>query len=622
MPSVTFWQNRYGIGAFFDLFWVQIKITPKMKYTFSSFALLALATVFFAWTTPPSDAWQQKVDATLLVKAKSQAQVDFVVLFAAKPDLSAARSLSTKTEKGAFVYQSLRASAEQSQAATRLWLRERSVKHQSFYLVNAIHTKGGLDLIQALAERSEVRQLIANPSVQLDLPEQQNVADYRSPEDVEWGIAQMGADQVWNMGYRGEGVTVAGEDTGYEWRHPALINAYRGWDGSTATHDYHWHDAIHFISPLHGDPAPDPSLNPCGVNSLEPCDDNNHGTHTMGTMIGEDGNNQIGVAPDAKWMACRNMERGYGSPTTYIECFEFFLAPTDLQGENPRPEMAPHVINNSWSCPEIEGCNASNWNLMDEAVNNLKAAGIVVVVSAGNSGPGCESVSTPAAMLENSFTVGATNSSDGIAGFSSRGPVTADGSGRAKPDISAPGVAVRSAVRNGNYSSFNGTSMAGPHVAGLVALLISANPNLAGQVDLIEDIIKSSAVPRTTTQECGGIPGSEIPNNTFGYGRIDAVAAIEAALTVTSTAPQPTELVRVAVAPNPFSETTTLTLEGLTGPTQVRVFDAAGRELWAQRVEADRGQVLTLPLAEQAPGLYFYRVESGARGFYGKLLKQ
>ncbi len=593
-----------------------------MKY-FSPLALvLCLAVVLFAWKSPTSDQWQKKVDAVLLVKAKSQADVDFMVLFSEKPDLSAARNLTTKEEKGAYVFQQLRATATQSQADTRQWLQQQGVKHSSFYLVNAIHTQGGLDLIQALAERQEVKKIINNPGIQLDLPEQEAAADYRDPSLVEWGISQIGADQVWNMGYRGEGVVVAGEDTGYEWEHPSLKASYRGWDGSNADHNYSWHDAIHEISPLHNDPNPDPSLNPCGLNAQEPCDDNNHGTHTMGTMVGEDGVNQIGVAPGAKWIACRNMERGYGSPTSYIECFEFFLAPTDLAGENPRPEMAPHVINNSWSCPEVEGCNPSNWSLMDEAVNNLKAAGIVVVVSAGNSGPNCETVNTPAAMLENSFTVGATNSSDDIANFSSRGPVTVDSSGRAKPDISAPGVSVRSAIRGGNYAPFNGTSMAGPHVAGMVALIISANPALAGQVDLIESIIKDSAVPRTTGQECGGIPGSEVPNNTFGYGRIDAVAAVEAALTVTSVANVPSENALVSASPNPFSETTTLNFLGIEGEAQVRLFNAAGQELWTQKLHIDQGQNLTLPLIQQVAGLYFYQVEAAGQHFQGKLIKQ
>ena len=126
----------------------------------------------------------------------------------------------------------------------------------------------------------------------------------------------------------------------------------------------------------------------------------------MGTMVGDDGlGNQIGVAPDARWIACRNMERGYGSPATYIECFEFFLAPTDVNGNNPNPALAPHVINNSWGCPPMEGCNPDNFGTIDKVVKALKTAGIVVVASAGNSGSKCSKVDEPAAIFAAVFSV-------------------------------------------------------------------------------------------------------------------------------------------------------------------------------------------------------------------------
>ena len=309
-----------------------------------------------------------------------------------------------------------------------------------------------------------------------------------------------------DMGIKGANVVVAGQDTGYEWEHPALKDKYRGWDGNNADHNYNWHDAIREISPLHEDTVEiTPALNPCGLNSAFPCDDHNHGTHTMGTIVGRHNDKIIGVAPQAKWIACRNMERGYGSPISYIECFEWMLAPTDLNNENPVPDKAPHIINNSWSCPEIEGCNENNWATMNTVVDNLKAAGIVVVVSAGNNGSkGCETINTPAAMLSNSFTVGATMEADTIAHFSSRGPVSTDGSGRMKPNVVAPGFQVLSSIRNNTYQRFNGTSMAGPHVAGTIALMISANPDLAGQVDAIENILESTAIPKTNGETCGG----------------------------------------------------------------------------------------------------------------------
>jgi subtilisin family serine protease len=245
----------------------------------------------------------------------------------------------------------------------------------------------------------------------------------------------------------------------------------------------------------------------------------------MGTMVGDDGlSHQIGVAPGARWIGCRNMNAGVGTPATYAECFQWFVAPTDLGGNNPDPNMAPHVVNNSWTCPAGEGC--TDPDVLRTVIENTRAAGIVVVVSASNDGPKCSSVAAPPAIYEAGFAVGAVGADDVIASFSSRGPVTVDGSNRLKPDVVAPGIGVLSSIPGNNYGTLSGTSMAGPHVAGLAALLISSRPSLAGQVNLIEAIMRGGALPLTITEEtCGGIPGTALPNNTYGYGRIDSLAS-------------------------------------------------------------------------------------------------
>jgi subtilisin family serine protease len=255
----------------------------------------------------------------------------------------------------------------------------------------------------------------------------------------------------------------------------------------------------------------------------------------MGTMIGGDGAgpnaNDIGMAYGAQWIGCRNMDVGNGSPATYIECHEFMLAPTPVAGGTPDPTKAPDVINNSWGCPPSEGC--TDVNILRDSVEALTNAGIVYVASSGNSGPNCSTANTPVSIYAASFTVGAINSSNVLASFSSRGPVTVDGSNRRKPDVSAPGVNVRSSVPTSDTSyegGWSGTSMASPHVAGGVALLLSAHPELIGRVAMVKAIMEMTANPGVTVTAglltCGGIASTTIPNNHFGYGRLDIFAAV------------------------------------------------------------------------------------------------
>jgi serine protease AprX len=464
-----------------------------------------------------SDSWQVKVDQELLAVSNGELS-EFIVYLSEQAELGGASELNTKQEKGEYVYQHLIAAARRNQGPMVQFLSEQGAEFRTFWVANMIWVRGNGGIISTIAMREDVAYIYANPQVKLSDPHvvpgpllQQTV---NAPE---WNISKIHAPEVWLQGYRGQGITIGGQDTGYDWDHPALKNQYRGWDGVTADHNYNWHDAIHTSSG-----------NPCGSDAQEPCDDHHlgHGTHTMGTMVGEetDLSNQIGVAPEAKWIGCRNMDQGIGSPATYIECYQWFLAPTDLNDLNPDPSKAPDVINNSWSCPVSEGC--SDPLVLKDVVENVRAAGILTVHSAGNSGSTCSSINTPSAIYEASFTVGNTDRYDQIALSSSRGPVTIDGSGRTKPDVSAPGTMIRSSIPGGGYSTLSGTSMAGPHVAGLAALLFSAQPDLIGQVDQTERLIGSSAVPVTSNSNCGGIPDSVYPNNSSGWGRVDALNAL------------------------------------------------------------------------------------------------
>jgi len=480
-----------------------------------SFLVLLLASFSTHQQIPAAPAaWQAKVDNWVLTSAQS-GEVEFLVYLTEQADLRGAEEFKTKHEKGSYVYANLTKVAARTQKPLLAALSKMGVEHRSYWIANMIWVRGDLKIVDTLAKRNDVAHIYANPSVHLDLPiispYQEGEFTQNTPSTVEWNISKVGAPQVWEAGYTGNGVVIGGQDTGYDWDHPALKSQYRGWNGTSADHNYSWHDAIHSGG---GD---------CGPDSPEPCDDYGHGTHTMGTMVGDDGaGEQIGMAPGARWIGCRNMDQGAGTPATYSECFEWFIAPTKLDGNNPNPDLAPDVINNSWYCPPDEGCN---WDSLLPVVDNTRAAGIVVVVSAGNSGAnGCGSVDYPPATYDSSFSVGATDENDNIASFSSRGP--ADHTNLLKPDISAPGQGIRSSLPGGGYGSMSGTSMAAPHVSGLVALLLSARPYLTGQVEAIETQIEQNALPRTTLESCGGVPGSQIPNNTYGWGRIDALETI------------------------------------------------------------------------------------------------
>jgi uncharacterized repeat protein (TIGR01451 family) len=475
--------------------------------------------VISGWARPSEaqgQAWMDRVDPWVLSTAGTNGSTEFLVFLREQASVQAAANVSTKEEKGELVSNTLRETAARTQAPVLDELKSLGAEFRPYWIANMIWVRGDLEVVRLMAERPEVLRVSANPSVALKKLPPDPVLDAEAPSAIEWGVAKTGAPGAWALGFKGSGVIVAGQDTGYQWDHPALKAKYLGWNATTSTvnHNYYWHDAIHSGGGV------------CGANAQAPCDDTDHGTHTMGTMVGSDSTNtnQIGMAPLAKWIGCRNMDQGNGTPATYAECFEWFVAPTNLAGLNPDPTKAPHVINNSWGCPVSEGC--TDPLVLKTVVENTRAAGIVVVVSAGNAGSSCSSVNDPPAIYDASFSVGATNSSDGIASFSSRGPVTLDGSNRAKPDISAPGVNVRSSIPGGGYASFDGTSMAGPHVAGHVALLLSAMPQWKGQVDLVEERIRHSAVPLTSGETCGGVPGSQIPNNTFGWGRINALASV------------------------------------------------------------------------------------------------
>lgn len=497
-----------------------------------------------------------KVEATVAAEVERTGRAEVVLVLADQADLSAAYTMTDPDARGWYVYETLREHSHRSQQALRRRLERAGIGYRSFWAVNAITTAADTKLLRELSGRADVKRIESNrPLRWVDDPVEDRLSlGPLEPTTVEWGVANVNAPAVWELGYGGAGIVVANQDTGIEWQHPALVERYRGWDGAAADHDYNWYDAIHG-----GGGA-------CGADSPAPCDDNGHGTHTLGTSIGWDGSsNQIGVAPEARWIGCRNMDQGVGTPATYTECFQFFLAPTEVGGGNPDPTRRPHVMNNSWACPPSEGCAVST---LETAVQNAEAAGIFVVASAGNSGPGCATVGDPPAVYAATFSVGAITGANLLASFSSRGPVTADGSGRMKPDLSAPGSTVRSSIPGGGYGYKSGTSMASPHVAGVVALLWSARPHLARDIGATRSLLLATANPAVSVspaQTCGGIASTSVPNNSFGYGRVDVLAAVNAAanpIASPSASATPTD------TPPPATATLTATVTPTVTPTE------------------------------------------------------
>lgn len=485
-----------------------------------------------------------------------------VIFLADQADVSAAYDMKDQNARGWYVYNTLKEHADWTQADIKSFLMVRGIEYQSFWVAN---------MIVAEVTRSEAEQIAARPDVaridsnrQARWIEDPAIADFHesserpeAPETVETGVTNVNAPSVWALGFTGQNMVIGNQDTGMRWTHNALKPHYRGWNGSTADHNFNWHDSIHSGG------------GSCGANAVAPCDDNGHGTHTTGTTSGDDGTgNQVGVAPGAKWIGCRNMDQGNGTPATYTECFQFFIAPTDLSGNNANPTLRPHVMNNSWGCPISEGCTTGAE--LETIVNNTQAAGIFIVVSAGNDGPGCSTISNgtqagPPAPYLASFSVGSISATTNtVSSFSSRGPSLFYTPNLLKPNISAPGSGVRSSTRTSDtsYGSLSGTSMAGPHVAGVVALLWSARPQLVRDIAATKTLLQNTANPNVTVtggQTCGGTPSTQIPNNSFGYGRVDVLAAVNSTGGSTPTATNTPVSTSTSTATNTATPTSTAT---------------------------------------------------------------
>ena len=398
------------------------------------------------------------------------------------------------------VHRLLRDTAESTQSSLRAELDDAGLSWRPFYLVNAIEVDADLWHRAWLSERDDVAAVLLSPQNRpVPVPEPAVVGDVEVSSGPQPNIDRVGAPAAWGAGYDGSGITIGIADSGVDRDHPAFADRFRGGGDS-------WAD------PVRG--------------TTEPQDSHGHGTHALGLALGADG---IGVAPGADWMACSNLPRNSGNPGDYVACLEFMLAPY-APGEDPftdgDPSRAPHIVTNSWGCPPMEGCDS---DVLGPAVSALASAGVFVVVAAGNTGPVCGSAATPPANYRDAFSVGAVDGDNVVTSFSSRGPVPG---GSAKPDLVAPGLekgalGVVSSVPGGGFTRMAGTSMAAPHVAGAVAVLWQAYPQLVGEVEATADLLRETAAP--VTEAAGSaLDACGSPANTVGAGALDVSSVAEA----------------------------------------------------------------------------------------------
>ncbi len=474
----------------------------KPNFRLVALGVLVLASCNKTSPAPVESSTENLTSGDLGGKEKDKDKITAWVLMKDQANLAQARGIKDWKARGKAVHEGLQNHANVHQAGLRAWLTQKGVEHKPFWIVNTIRVTANQATLDEIAKRPDVAQIVEDKS--FPVPPLLPAADVVPVEGTEWGLNSIRAPDAWqSFGAFGDGIVVASVDTGVQYDHPALVNQYRGRqaDGSF-NHNYNWYD---------------PS-NTCGSPSLVPCDNNDHGTHTMGTMVGDDGSpgaNRIGVAPHAKWIAAKGCELSSCSTSSLLAAGQWILAPTDLNGQNPRPDLRPNIVNNSWG-----GGGGDTW--YQQIVQNWVAAGIFPAFSNGNSGSGCSTSGTPGDYPE-SFSAGAYDVNNVIASFSSRGPSAF--AGIIKPNIAAPGVSVRSSIPGNSYASFSGTSMASPHVAGSVALLWSSAPSLIGDIAATEALLSLTAVDTDDTS-CGGTAAN---NNVWGQGRLDIYAAIDQA---------------------------------------------------------------------------------------------
>lgn len=421
-------------------------------------------------------------------------------------DAHATKSFSSRGESSQALYDALKSRADKSQSKLLRLLSTPSiskkfgfVKVKGFWITNQVSIESASsEFVDYLASMKEISRIHENAIVKLHQPIVHQVVDDRPAaiNAVQWGVAKVQAPEAWKVleaSNSNNQIVVGSLDTGCRWTHEALRSNFKPGNHS-------WFD------PWYGDQVPN--------------DYNGHGTHTMATIVGQNG---FGVAPKAQWISCRALDdSGSGSDGSILACGEFIACPSRPDGSEPDCNAAPNIVSNSW------GSTVSGVNYFASMTAVWRALGIIPTFASGNDGPSCNTTRSPGD-YENVISVGATDINDAIGNFSSVGPGQ---KGSFKPEISAPGVAVTSAFYSSDtaYATASGTSMATPHVTGGIALFLTANPAL--NYTQVRDYLINNIDQNLTSSNatCGGIPDTTFPNYIFGYGRLNILRAVNAIL--------------------------------------------------------------------------------------------
>jgi len=416
--------------------------------------------------------------------------VEDIVIILTKTTTEVLQQVETQTfvntdAKADHLYKRLNEITSESQKGILTILSKyKTDKVKGFYITNRIVARG--------VPRAAYEELLTRDDIsEIRAPKINHIGEVIEGQQervLEWGVSQVNGPECWAAGFTGKGTVVSTIDTGVRYTHVALAGGYR--------EAYGWFDPY--------------------LGTAMPNDQNGHGSHTMGSICGRNG---TGVAPEAEWVACKGCDTSSCTEDALLGCAEWTFCPTLADGSAPNCTMRPNLSSNSWG-----GGQEDAW--YDEVVNMWNSVNIIPVFAIGNSGPGCRTANSPGDR-PNLISVGATNAMDAVTAFSSHGPsLTAS---RIKPEISAPGNNIRSCshTTDTGYAILSGTSMATPHVAGAVALLIQQGKTTRAE---IETAMHESAVRPSIDQiicNGGGVdPDFPWPNNSFGHGRLDAHGAL------------------------------------------------------------------------------------------------